>query len=122
MQCLGSPKVFSAQNVAASGTINTKIPFGGAGVILYIVTSNPLGGPNFTFSISALNPDGVSVGPVIITSPAVVAALTTKLGVVLGANVVANVMASDLLPGAIQITYTRGAGSFNIDIYAASFG
>lgn len=121
MQCLGSPKVFSAQNVNVSGVINTKIAFGGAGVILYIVTSNPLGGPSFTFSISALNPDG-SVGPVIITSPAVATATTTKLGVVLGAPVVANVMASDLLPGAIQITYTRGAGSFNIDVYTASFG
>lgn len=120
MKFLGASKVFSGLNVAASGTLNIHVPFGGAGVALYIVTSNPLGGPSFTFSIAALNPDG-SLSAALVTSPAVVAALTTKLQVVLGAPVVANVSVSDIVPGAIQLTYTRGAGSFNIDVWVASF-
>jgi hypothetical protein len=120
MKYLGSTKIFSGVNVAASGVVPFTTNFSAAGVVLYVVTSNKTGTPNFTFGLNAANPDGTSVG--LITSPAVVDTNTvTKLAALPGVTAVANVIANDVIPGQGVFTYTRAAGSYNLDVWAAFF-
>ena len=120
MKFLGTQKIFSALNVGASGFVDFETNAGGAGVSIYVVTSNPQAGPTFTFSIGALNPDGSEL--TLITSPAVIAALTTRVAVLPGVTAQANIIAAEVIPGTGRFRYIHGAGSFNIDVWMASFG
>jgi len=122
MKYLGSKKILSATLVGISGAVDFNINAGGAGVVAYIVTSNKVGAPNFTFSLSARNPDGSVVS--LITSAAVVDTNTAiRIGVLPGVTAVANVIANEVIPGSGQFTYTHAAGgTYDIDVWLAYFG
>jgi hypothetical protein len=121
MKYLGSKKILSALNVAITGTVDFQTNAGGAGVVLYVVTSNKVGVPNFTFNISALNPDGSVLS--LITSAAVIDTnTTTRIAVLPGILAQINAIANEVIPGLGRFTYTRAAGSYNLDVWAAYFG
>lgn len=122
MKYLGTIKLLTLNDVSATGFIDFQTSFGGAGVVAYITTSDPQGAPNFSFSLSALNPDGNVVS--LITSPAVVNTSTSlRIGVLPGVTAVANVIANEVIPGQGRFTYTKAGGtSYDINVWLAFFG
>ncbi len=118
MRFLGVTKIFQATGVNASGMVDFYTNAGGAGVDLYVVTTNSAGG-NFNFSLSALTPDGNAVS--LVTSPAVAANTTTRIAALPEVPAVANVIAQSPVPGHARFTYTHNAGSFDIAVYAVFY-
>jgi len=119
MRFLNVKNVFSQAAVAITGFVDIPLTFGGSGLALYIETTNGAAG-NFTFSIGALTPTGGEV--TLITSAAVVTDTTTRLEVLPGVLAQVNISANDVLPGKARFRYTRAAGNFDFNVWAAMFG
>ena len=122
MKCLGTINLLTLNDQAATGFIDFDTSFGAAGVVAYVTTSDKQGAPTFTFSLSALNPDGSVVS--LITSPAVIDTNTSlRIGVLPGVTAVANVIANEVVPGSGRFTYTKTAGgSYDLNVWLAFFG
>jgi len=118
MRFLGVTKIFSGTAVGVSGTVDFDTNAGAAGVVLYVVTTNSAAG-NFNFALAARTPDGNVV--TLITSPAVAANTTTRVGALPEVPAIANVLAQEPIPGKAQFIYTHNAGTFDIEVFAAFF-